>query len=272
MKLTSTKFGSLSFCFALVIVLQSVSTGQAQATVDQDTSTWYEVSLVVFKNRNSPLGNEKWRPPAELQLAYPEGAVLLEPQSESPDKKRVAFQTVAPTDKEFNEVLSSLNLSSSYEIITSQSWLQPALDSDHAVPVLIQGGKEYEGLFELAGSVTLIVSRYLHLKTDLWLSEYIQKVEVVAPWWQDNNATPADPGTDPAALGSATEPAAEDLQPYANADFVVESSPVANDRFESIQTVELKQSRRMRSGELHYLDNPLFGVIVKVTPQKAKLN
>ena len=30
--------------------------------------------------------------------------------------------------------------------------------------------------------------------------------------------------------------------------------------------MELKESRRMRSGELHYLDQPRFGVLVQVTP------
>jgi hypothetical protein len=31
----------------------------------------------------------------------------------------------------------------------------------------------------------------------------------------------------------------------------------------------LRESRRMRSGELHYLDHPLFGVLVRATPYQA---
>jgi hypothetical protein len=32
------------------------------------------------------------------------------------------------------------------------------------------------------------------------------------------------------------------------------------------QVYRLQQSRRMRSNEVHYLDHPLFGIIVQVTP------
>jgi hypothetical protein len=30
----------------------------------------------------------------------------------------------------------------------------------------------------------------------------------------------------------------------------------------------MQASRRMRSGELHYIDHPLMGVLIKVTPVK----
>ena len=32
----------------------------------------------------------------------------------------------------------------------------------------------------------------------------------------------------------------------------------------------MQQSRRMRSGELHYLDHPVFGLAIKVTPYKLE--
>jgi hypothetical protein len=34
---------------------------------------------------------------------------------------------------------------------------------------------------------------------------------------------------------------------------------------------ELNESRRMRSKELHYLDHPAMGIIVKITPVEASL-
>ncbi|MVF12686.1 hypothetical protein FT643_11090 [Ketobacter sp. MCCC 1A13808] len=269
MKLTLSKINTLTLSLLLALPSGIATTAYA----DQDKANWYQVSLVVFKNKNSPLGNEKWRPPAELELAYPEGAIDLE-DAANISGKRTAFRTTEPTDTEFKEVLSSLKLSSNYEVMTSKSWLQPGLDTKNAVPVLINAGKEYEGLYELSGSVTLVVSRYLHIKTDLWLSEYTQRVEVVAPWWQDENGNDNSQANEtafnPYGTAQSTDTENAPAQPYTNTDFVVEPSPVANDRYEAIQTVELKQSRRMRSGELHYLDNPLFGVVVKVIPHKAK--
>lgn len=35
------------------------------------------------------------------------------------------------------------------------------------------------------------------------------------------------------------------------------------------RTATLRQHRRMRSGELHYLDHPLFGVLIKINPVEA---
>ncbi len=36
------------------------------------------------------------------------------------------------------------------------------------------------------------------------------------------------------------------------------------------QTFRLAQSRKMRSGELHYIDNPRFGILTKITPLEDK--
>ena len=32
------------------------------------------------------------------------------------------------------------------------------------------------------------------------------------------------------------------------------------------QVIPMKQSRRMRSKELHYIDHPMLGILVRVTP------
>ena len=101
-----------------------------------------------------------------------------------------------------------------------------------------------------------MVSRYLHLKTDLWLSEYIQKVEMIAPWWETSNTV-----TDAATADSGSFDST-----YQEIDFSNPSYSETVTRYESVRTVVLNESRRMRSGELHYLDNPMFGVLVKVVP------
>ena len=35
------------------------------------------------------------------------------------------------------------------------------------------------------------------------------------------------------------------------------------------RTVVLRQHRRMRSNELHYIDHPLFGLLVRITPYET---
>lgn len=40
---------------------------------------------------------------------------------------------------------------------------------------------------------------------------------------------------------------------------------------EAIRAAQIEESRRMRSGELHYLDHPMLGVMVKVVPINSEL-
>ena len=217
---------------------------------DEKATPWYQVSLVIFKHRNSAMGNETWPTPETLNLSFPKGILELEPAVEN-DDDWIAFRNTDALDEEFQQALRSIKLSSNYEIMATTSWNQPALDGNSAIPILIQAGNEYGGYYELEGSITLVVSRYLHLKTDLWLSDYIQKVEMITPWWETSN-TVTDGGFDASS--------------YQEIDFSSTNYSETVTRYESVRTVVLNESRRMRSGELHYLDNPMFGVLVKVVP------
>lgn len=233
------------------------------AETSQPEQTWYEVSLAIFKHKNSPTGNEKWLRPDQLDLSFPAGMVVLsETESASVTSETetlptryedlIAFQNGNHTDKEYGQALASIEISPNYEVLVKNSWRQPALEKGEAIPVLIQAGDEYDGYFELEGSVTLTVSRYLHIKADLWLADYIQQVEMVTPWWQSDSLLDDEPS---------------DFQTTELGTF---SSQETITRYESVRTVVLNESRRMRSGELHYLDHPLFGMIVKVTPVKLE--
>ena len=246
----------------LITVLAGVvQPATAQTPAQQDTTPWYQVALVIFKHKNSPMGNETWPTPSSLALSFPKGILSLEPPSET-GGDWVAFRAGAPEDEEFKQALRSITLSSNYEIMVKASWNQPALDNEQALPVLIQAGNEFGGYHELEGSITLVVSRYLHFKADLWLSEYIQKVEMIAPWWESSNAISHHlDGSD--SLSDTGEELA-----YQEIDFGAQTYSETVTRYEPVRTVILNESRRMRSGEMHSLDNPMFGVLVKVTPYK----
>ena len=243
---------------AVVTCIGLLSSNTTLAAADPSQNTWYEVSVAIFKHVNSATGNERWPNPDELELSFPSGIVQLDPADNDNAvaatalNQLVAFRESAATDEEFQQALASIKLSSNYQLMTSKTWQQPALEKDHAIPVLVQAGNEFDGYYELEGSIELAVSRYLHIKANLWLADYIQQVETATPWWQgdgllDENANDQSTSYEPRQYGkySATETIT---------------------RYESIRTVVLDESRRMRSGELHYLDNPLFGMIVKVTP------
>lgn len=248
----------------LISVTCSMLSQQAvaeQSAAEPEPRPWYQVALVIFKHRNSPMGNESWPTPDSLALSFPKGILSLEPADKT-EGDWVAFRNQAPQDEEFQQALRSIKLSSNYEIMAEASWNQPALDNEQAIPVLIQAGDEFGGYHELEGSITLVVSRYLHLKTNLWLSDYIQQVEMISPWWEDSNAISNRFGDDEDQNSDSVE------LPYQEVDFSSQNYSETVTRYESVRTVVLDESRRMRSGELHYLDNPMLGILVKVVPYK----
>lgn len=247
----------------LLSLLSQAQTVSAQPTAEQEPAPWYQIALVIFKHRNSPMGNESWPTPDSLNLSFPKGILALEHADETKGDW-IAFRNEEPQDEAFQQALRSITLSSNYEIMAKASWNQPALDNEQAIPVLFQAGDEYGGYHELEGSITLVVSRYLHLKTNLWLSDYIQKVEMITPWWEDSNTISGHFGDDDNLASDAAELS------YQEIDFRNQNYTETVTRYEPVRTVVLNESRRMRSGELHYLDNPMFGILVKVIPYQPE--
>ncbi len=111
-------------------------------------------------------------------------------------------------------------------------WLQAVPPRDAPEPILITGGETLAGAVpELVGSVSITLGRFLHFQAELFFH---------GP-----------------ALGA--EPAAALM----GADGSVRLSAP---EFPGRRYMVLSESRRMRSSELHYLDHPKLGVVVRVEP------
>lgn len=159
----------------------------------------------------------------------------------------LAFQKLDAGDEDLAEALGHLRRIDRYRTLFHQIWQQPLQDRQHSPSILVTGGDAYGKHFELEGSVKISVERYLHIDTDLWLHSFApnfgQQATVQVP------ALPLQPEDKP-----------QDTINPLFAQFLNEEAHVVS------RTVTLRQSRRMRSGEIHYLDHPLMGVIVLVTP------
>ncbi len=146
-----------------------------------------------------------------------------------------------------DEPVARLTWQDRHRILFHQRWLQPVPPRGEPLPVLVQTGPVTDDLHELEGTLALTVGRYLHLRATLWLQEWAH-----APQPQ---AEPPDPPNFPdSADGDASEALAQEnaLAPPA----------AAPER----RYVAIDESRRMRSGEMHYIDHPRFGVLVRVDP------
>ncbi|TFH41194.1 MAG: hypothetical protein E4H01_15335 [Lysobacterales bacterium] len=191
-----------------------------------------------------------------------------------------AFQLVPPAEYWLTDVWNRLDKSSAYRPLLHVAWIQPGYSSDDARLVHVRNDNAALGAAganadtagdalptfneqgyaptlssrirvardgskaALDGTLRMHRARYLHVQADLLYYR---------PLASDASAAAA-PDTDASAalLANSSDTALiEQLMAQA------EATP---------KLFRLTESRRMRSREVHYLDHPLFGVVVEVRP------
>lgn len=221
---------------SLVLFIGSSAFAQNEAESPQNHERLYQVEVIVF-SRSEANPQEQW--PTDLKLLYPEN--LLSLKSEGNDE----FDTLPANERLLNPQAATLARSGSYTLLYHQAWRQ--MIYGRKTNIAIAGGKVFNGHQELEGSISLSVAQYLKIQTNLWLTQFVPAGTNLAETWPE---LPTNPNA------SATE--GEKTQEY-----VVK------------RIIKLSQDRSMRSNEVHYIDHPLLGVIVKIIPYEAtgsKLN
>lgn len=104
----------------------------------------------------------------------------------------------------------------------------------------------------LDGTVAVVLGRYLHVAADLVYAPEEAPLPAAAP------GTASPPPQVPAPTDIPTEEGTIDGA-LADGEQPVVPKPLV---------YRMTQSRRMRSNELHYLDHPLFGMLIQATPVK----
>ena len=260
---------------SLVIALLG-TTGLAHG--QQDEARWYQIELLVFATDSvAGRNSETWRAPNQLNLNYPpqtlsiseEGIFAPSPVQDDVIERPSPYQEIPANEWSFKRYLRSMDRNGGYRTLFHSAWRQPLEEKPQAIPILVQGGREYSGYYELEGYVTLSVSRYLHIDTNLWLVDYAESIDTNQLPWNNSqqlfNELMADD-----AYSRAIPISSEDGLNNAQAaptptdhNLLLDTAPA---KYEPIHLVEFKQSRRMRSGELHYLDHPMMGILIRLTP------
>lgn len=186
-------------------------------------------------------GDDAFRPaPIESPPENEAGAdidrelLLLEPLEEIPTLETAGFEILDPADYELNDVFDKLERLDAYRPLMRGAWIQPALERDETLPLKLR--RIGDPPLRLDGTVTLYLSRFLHLVVDIALEE----------------KSPVRPD------------ALQDRIPYfgdnrSNARYGINSQFLAPSIFYRIE-----EDRILRSGDLRYYDHPRFGVLAKV--------
>ncbi|PCK10147.1 MAG: hypothetical protein COA42_00715 [Alteromonadaceae bacterium] len=231
--------------------------------------------------------------------------------------KEQPFILLEASERELSDEARAIERSQRLRVLFHETWRQPMKDPKHAQAIIIQGGKSYEKHKELEGSIVLGVKRYLHIQTNLWMSEFEANYGQVSEHW------PALPEL-PVMLQMQTLSADLALSPLINAEQsgqqgiqvnLGNGTSIYNNSIDSTKPnrnlnsgwqpqlssyrfnfgdvtspsnlqdfsvytekpyvirhiTQMQQTRRMRSKELHYIDHPRMGLLVKIIKYKPKV-
>ena len=151
-------------------------------------------------------------------------------------------------DSSLQTILRSLQRSSQFTVLSNQSWVQPI--GSEPTPVLVQAGQRYDDRFEVEGSLSLTRSRFLHIQTNLWYTVF----------------EPMSGESKPFLGGFQSNLSDEILLQHPELVKVEQE----RGQYFAAKTHLMFQSRRMRSDELHYIDHPLFGIVVRINRFKPE--
>jgi hypothetical protein len=214
---------------------------------------WYTVEVIIFANTgNQALDDEYWPEINEVPLKT--SITLAEPTQS--DEELTAFQKLEPSLLSLNQELAQLKRSDNYRVLYHEGWMQPVAETQQPEPVRIQGGDILDnGMYELDGYIGIGKGRYLHFRPDLYFSRSLTAAESTMLL-----KTQHDEILETTEIENAEELTSNDAS---TAIRVIQ--PVELFIPETL-TVNLTQARRMRSKELHFIDHPLFGVLIEVKP------
>ena len=265
-------------CFSFFSSLQA-ATAAEQSTPDQADAEpgkpvkkqYYIVEVVLFQHLNEQgKHDEFWHRPdifdndfSNNELTdYRSNNVLTD---DSPALAEYDMQNrhflplrngIARTSAEnykLSDSAAHLRYSPDYKLLAHFGWTQRSLSKRRALPVRITANQFSDSLIP-DGEIKLYVSRYLHLEVDLQASQCDYSNE------QSQQA-------DDKALDEQLENGTSNLATRAGLQNDRAFSSSNTDGSQCVNKVyQFKQNRKMRSRELHYIDNPVFGMLVYVTP------
>lgn len=205
---------------------------------------------------------------------------VLAPGTEDESDMPVAYQILPDDQRQLADMVKQLDRSANRDVLLHIAWQQPTYDRKHATPVYFSTDMakplpanetenaagdlptpegetllpalEYASEEDLnigpidpqfVGTVTLSVERYLHIATDLLYRRAVTQHSAIPipdlDLWYDR------------PYPTLKEPQGPAFQQNA---------------WQAIRGFQHKESRRMRSTEIHYLDHPFMGMVVVITP------
>ncbi len=236
--------------FLLVLSLTLINSAPAQAEAAD-----YKVEILAFSHLSSDtLDDEIWPMIETLPSRRSRALKYYQKGQQNGYFTRLPKSSLSLSSKQ-----ASLKRSSLYKVLFHEAWIQPVDSQKDQYLIRINGGEVLDnGLYELDGYISVDKGRYLHFRSDLFHSRSLSPTEsarlLKTSADQVQNLQTDSPDTRP------------DSAPEETGDSINGNRYLNQTAIPDFLTVEMKSARRMRRAELHYLDHPLFGILVHITP------
>lgn len=268
-----------------------------------DIESVYRIELIVFADaRRDYQSSEHWQTPKEL--SYPKQLIFitdsesinlsteispqvseLEPQATiEPNTLEGDFQkklnTVIPPlmvsldeEPQLSAIANTLKRRSRYQLLFHKYWYQSLQSKKEAPAIVINGGTAFGNHFQLEGSVIISKGRFLHITSDLWFIDWESRDKNQRlPWYlrEDSNNEIYIPNIPLATTQNNNQQFENDDDSLPSweeelNDATYNERYVNSERFRATNVYTLREYRRMKRDEIHYLDHPLFGVVVVIS-------
>lgn len=232
----------------LIFLLSLFITSKALAA-----SQWYQVELFAFA-QEKPTTTERWS--TNLLPHYSNNAVKLDsnyPQlpDEASDANLSALnggawqlKDIKPEDTPVSRMANRMRANRQYRILYEARWIQPIFSTVNALPINIEGGKSLPPLISEKPKQTSF--------GDNLGNEFDRSIE------------------DDVADAMQFMPELQGTLLFSLQQYVHLSTNLwfASEAEGQPFFGHMDESRRLKNGELHYLDHPLFGLVVRVVRLK----
>lgn len=229
----------------------------------EDEIRYYNVEVVLFEHTNpANQQSEDWTQPKKSDVGDQSEIIhqLGQPyvmETKSSFDPKLMFTLVPEKEYQLLEEARKVQESSNRRVLMHTAWRQPGLSREQAIRVYFkhpiekigsmhtQAGSTQPGSMPLPGhvmtskpylegSIKVMLSRYLHVDTDILYFATVPETNAV-----ENTDT--------------------GLENASNAEY--------NENGIQLSVYQMKQlRRRIRSKELHYLDHPVLGMLLMITP------
>ncbi|RFA24561.1 hypothetical protein CAI21_21245 [Alkalilimnicola ehrlichii] len=245
-------FPGSALAAACLAAMLAIGSGSALA----DERTWYDIEIIIFEQREAGgHDRERWRSDAPDPIA---GNIAELSNTVVRGNEKTAFATLPSDRLQLRGLYRRLEQADDYRPLLHLGWRQEGFSRTDAPSVALPQGwmprDPEEGML---------------LELNERLSQQLGRTDVYGPI-QDSSASAAAPSarSGPPLYGLVRLYRERFLHVAVDLRYFREGG--SDIRYSYLNGEEplftMTQRRRMRSGELHYLDHPVLGVLVQVTP------